>query len=116
MADYVDGNALAGPLSAVFRADMTTAVCCCHGCGETTALAAEMVYGVHGTVIRCRSCDDVLVTLVETPDRTVLSFPGLASLSVEHRPVEHGPVEHGPVDQSPDGHDPSSETGRPPTA
>jgi hypothetical protein len=83
MSSHVDGNALAGPLSEVFRTDMTTAVCCCDGCGDTTTLASEMVYGTHGTVVRCRSCDDVLITVVETPDRTVLSFPGVTSVSVE---------------------------------
>ncbi|PSL39243.1 hypothetical protein CLV49_2877 [Labedella gwakjiensis] len=86
MSSHVDGNALAGTLSEVFRTDMTTAVCCCDGCGETTTLASEMVYGTHGIVVRCRSCDDVLITLVETPDRVVLSFPGVSSMSVERGP------------------------------
>ncbi|RUR00938.1 DUF6510 family protein [Labedella endophytica] len=83
MSSHVDGNALAGPLSEVFHTDMTTAVCCCDGCGETTTLASEMVYGAHGLVVRCRSCDDVLITIVETPERVVLSFPGVSSVSVE---------------------------------
>ncbi len=87
MASHVDGNALAGPLSEVFRTDMTTAVCCCGGCGDTTSLASEMVYGTdglaHGSVVRCRACDDVLLTLVETPDRTVVRFAGVTTLSVE---------------------------------
>jgi hypothetical protein len=87
MSSHVDGNALAGPFSEVFRTDMTTAVCCCGGCGDTTTLATEMVYGTdalaHGSVVRCRSCDDVLITLVETPDRVVVRFPGIATLSVD---------------------------------
>jgi hypothetical protein len=83
MSSHVDGNALAGALSEVFRADMTAAVCCCGRCGDTTTLATEMVYGAHGAVVRCRSCDDVLITIVGTPDRVVLSFPGVSSVTVE---------------------------------
>jgi hypothetical protein len=87
MSSHVDGNALAGALSEVFRTDMTTAVCCCDGCGDTTTLATEMVYGTHGTVVRCRACDDVLITVVETPGRMVLSFPGVSSVSIERPPT-----------------------------
>lgn len=87
MSSHVDGNALAGPLSEVFRTDMTTAVCCCGGCGDTTTLATEMVYGTdalaHGSIVRCRACDDVLITLVETPDRVVVRFPGVTTLTVD---------------------------------
>lgn len=82
MSEHVDGNALAGPLSEIFRSDMTVARCSCRGCGDVTSLATEMVYEGHGTVVRCRSCDDVLITIVEAPDRTVLTFPGVSSVSV----------------------------------
>jgi Family of unknown function (DUF6510) len=89
MPTHVDGNALAGPLSEIFRIDMTTATCCCDGCGDVASLASEMVYRGLGTVVRCRQCDDVLMVFVETPNQTVMSVRGLRSLSVPAPPPQH---------------------------
>ena len=88
MPTHVDGNALAGPLSEIFRVDMTTAMCCCEGCGDVAPLANEMVYHGLGTVVRCRQCDDVLMVLVATPDETVMSVRGLRSLSLPAPPKQ----------------------------
>lgn len=82
MTRHVDGNALAGPLSEILRVDITAAMCCCEGCGDFSALASEMVHNGAGIVVRCRQCDDVLITAVTTPDRTVVRFHGLRSVSI----------------------------------
>ena len=73
----------------MFRVDMTTATCCCGGCGDVASLASEMVYHGPGTVVRCRQCDDVLMVLVATPDGTVLSLQGLRSLSLPAPPTQY---------------------------
>jgi hypothetical protein len=63
--EHLDGNAAAGELSEVFALDPTTAVATCAGCGMTGTMAQAMVYetGI-GTVLRCPSCDTVLLRYV----------------------------------------------------
>ncbi|HET9011926.1 MAG TPA: DUF6510 family protein [Gemmatimonadaceae bacterium] len=58
----LDGNAAAGPLSEAFAAEMTTAIGTCAGCGARAALGTTHVYtGGPGTVLRCSSCESVLI-------------------------------------------------------
>jgi Family of unknown function (DUF6510) len=60
--DHLDGNAAAGELSEVFTLDVTTAVATCAGCGMTGPLATAMLYEAGmGAVLRCPSCDAVLL-------------------------------------------------------
>jgi hypothetical protein len=81
--DHVDGNALAGPLSEYFRVDVTTALGRCASCGTTAQLARAMVYPDEmGFVVRCGSCDDVLMTLVTGPDRGWLDLSGISNLQL----------------------------------
>ena len=78
-----DGNALAGPLSEVFTAEVTTAVARCGGCGATTVLAELAVYGPDpGLVARCPGCADPMLRIVRTPDSVWLDLSGTASLRV----------------------------------
>jgi hypothetical protein len=58
----LDGNAAAGILSEVFVPDLTTARARCANCGAIRALGALHVYA-HGmgTVMRCPSCDAVVL-------------------------------------------------------
>jgi hypothetical protein len=58
----LDGNAAAGILSEVFVPDLTTARAMCANCGAIRALGALLVYS-HGmgTVMRCPSCDAVVL-------------------------------------------------------
>ncbi|MDQ1572918.1 MAG: hypothetical protein QOH44_477, partial [Actinomycetota bacterium] len=44
MMSHLDGNAIAGPLSEIFGADMTMASGRCGGCGDVSPLAMAMVY------------------------------------------------------------------------
>lgn len=81
--DHVDGNALAGPLSEYFRVDVTTAIGRCAGCSDTAQLARAMVYPDQmGLVVRCRNCNDVLMTVVIGPDRSWLDLSGISSLQL----------------------------------
>jgi Family of unknown function (DUF6510) len=83
---HLDGNAIAGPLADVFGFDATTASARCIGCGTIAMLATAMVYmDAMGTVVRCGSCDSVLLTLVEGPDRTWISLSGISALEVPQR-------------------------------
>jgi Family of unknown function (DUF6510) len=78
----VDGNAIGGMLMEVFGTEMTTVVGTCRSCGTASQVAEFAVYrpGL-GTVVRCRSCDNVLMVFVEIREVTCVDLMGLASLS-----------------------------------
>ncbi|WP_328390719.1 DUF6510 family protein [Nocardia sp. NBC_00416] len=86
--DHVDGNALAGPLSEVFVADITLCDCRCGHCGRTGPLASAMVY-THcpGRVARCSQCARVLLRITETPTGTWLDLGSGASLRLPAPPA-----------------------------
>ena len=77
----LDGNAIGGLLIEVFGTEMTTAVATCGSCGTARAVAELAVYmpGL-GTVVRCRSCDALLMTFVQVRGITCVDLEGLASL------------------------------------
>jgi hypothetical protein len=80
--DTLDGNAIGGLLAEVFGADMTTAVGTCGSCGAVTMVAELPVYLTEiGTVVRCRSCESVLMVFVSVCGITCVDLMGLASLS-----------------------------------
>jgi hypothetical protein len=78
----LDGNAIGGLLASVFGAEMTTAVGTCGSCGSVTMVAELPVYLTEiGTVVRCRSCQSVLMVFVTLRGITCVDLMGLASLS-----------------------------------
>jgi hypothetical protein len=75
---HLDGNVLAGPASGLLGFDATTALGQCDACGDVMELGQARVYGVPmGYVARCRSCDSVLVVIVERVGQRTLSTRGL---------------------------------------
>jgi hypothetical protein len=81
MQGHVDGNAIAGILSEVFAFDATCSIGRCSSCGDTGELARAMVYGgEQGYVVRCPACDNVLMVVVDSPDRRRIQMRGLAWL------------------------------------
>ena len=78
----VDGNAIGGLLIEVFRTEMTTAVGTCARCGAAGQVAELAVYrpGL-GTIVRCRSCDNVLMAFVQIRGVTCVDLQGLAQLT-----------------------------------
>ena len=80
---HVDGNALAGPLSELFDFDVTTAAARCAACGTTAMLAEAMVYEKpHSFIVRCSSCDAVLMIVLQKADATELDLTGIAWLQI----------------------------------
>jgi hypothetical protein len=81
--DYaVDGNAIGGLLASVFGADMTMAVGTCGTCGAVSLVAELAVYLTElGAVVRCRSCESVLMVFVSVRGITCVDLMGLASLT-----------------------------------
>ena len=78
----LDGNAAAGVLREVFAAEMTTAMGTCGGCGAVDAVGAVHVYVSAGIVLRCPSCESVLMRIVETETRLWVDLTGLRSLEL----------------------------------
>jgi len=80
---HLDGNVLAGPLSELFSVDMTVAVGRCNGCGDESVLASSMVYeSGPDIVVRCHSCDDVLMTIVRGPGDLRVEMRGFTMIKV----------------------------------
>ena len=79
--DYLDGNAAAGELSAIFAVDITTAQAECVHCGAHSRFAETHVYmECPGVVVRCQKCEGVLLRLVHAPDRIFLDLRGMTCL------------------------------------
>jgi len=77
----LDGNAIGGMLIEVFGTEMTTAVATCGSCGTASQVAELAVYMPElGAVVRCRSCDAMLMTFVRIRGVVCVDLMGLASL------------------------------------
>lgn len=78
----LDGNAIGGLLIEVFGAEMTMAVATCGSCGAAGPVAELAVYehGL-GAVVRCRSCEAVLMAFVRIRGVVCVDLMGLASLA-----------------------------------
>lgn len=73
--NYLDGNAIGGLLLELFGREMTNQKGCCDHCGAVNALGAVHVYvNAPGTIIRCPSCESVLIVIVEHRSGVRISF------------------------------------------
>ena len=86
-AQRVDGNAAAGILSELFVPDLTVARAKCASCGATGAIGVLLVYA-HGmgTVMRCPTCDGVVMRIARTPTHLWLDATGATSIAVSTPP------------------------------
>lgn len=81
---HLDGNAVAGPLWELFRFDIVAAIGRCRHCGAVHVFGEATVYvDAPGIVVRCASCEGVLLRLVETPTRYWLDVSGLSYLQID---------------------------------
>ena len=79
--EAVDGNAIGGLLHEVFGNEMTGAPTVCVYCRDARPVAELMVYlRAPGTVVRCRTCHNVLMAFVAVHDRMCVDLQGLAVL------------------------------------
>jgi Family of unknown function (DUF6510) len=74
----LDGNAAAGILSEVFVPDVTAARATCANCGATREMGALLVYANGmGMVIRCPSCDAVVLRIARPRKQLWLDLSGV---------------------------------------
>lgn len=83
MENKLDGNAAAGMLQEIFPFEMTLVQVTCTGCGTINPIGATTAY-MHGmgTVIRCPSCDTVLIRVARTKGRYWLDMRGVRVLQI----------------------------------
>lgn len=81
----LDGNAMAGVLQELFVDDVTTARGACATCGAIGDVGQQHLYMYPrspGAVLRCSTCESVLMVVVHARDRVRFALRGLAWLEV----------------------------------
>lgn len=79
----LDGNALAGNLSEIFRVDITAAFGQCTHCKNGGPVAETWVFAsAAGLVARCPVCAEVVLRLVRDDGRAWLDLSGLDCLQI----------------------------------
>ncbi|OEO31048.1 hypothetical protein VW23_018340 [Devosia insulae DS-56] len=82
-AMMLDGNAVAGRFAALFGAEMTTSLTECASCGQDHMMGALLAFThAPGVVLRCPSCEAVMIKLVETPRGVYLDARGAAFVRI----------------------------------
>jgi len=82
----LDGNAIGGSLAAPSGSDMTAVPGKCSHCGTVSVVASMRVYlRAPGAVVRCPTCDGVVLRIVETAEATYIDARGAAYLRLERR-------------------------------
>jgi len=83
MENKLDGNAAGGILQEIFPFEMTLVQTTCEGCGTSGTIGELAVYkhGM-GTIIRCPSCDNVLIRVVQAKGRYWLDMRGVRVLQI----------------------------------
>ena len=81
----LDGNAAAGLLQELFVHELTAARGACATCGAVGEMGAQHLYmspRSPGAVLRCASCESVLMVVVHAGGRFRLGLQGLAWLEM----------------------------------
>jgi hypothetical protein len=81
----LDGNAAAGMLREVFAYDLTAARAACASCGAVAEMGSQHTYMHHlspGAVLRCNSCQEVLMVFVHSGGRYRLGMRGMTWLEL----------------------------------
>lgn len=73
----LDGNAVAGLLHEIFAIEMTATPTECATCGNEAELGALLAFTqAPGAVLRCPTCENVMIRIVQTPQATYLDARG----------------------------------------
>jgi uncharacterized protein DUF6510 len=73
----LDGNAAASLFQEIFTADVTIAQIQCGACGSVGGWGSLHLYGrPMGSVLRCISCDSILMRVAHTPRGRWLEMTG----------------------------------------
>ena len=82
----VDGSSIGGLLASLLGADVTGMPGQCATCATVHVVGTMRVYmRGPGIVVRCPSCTEVVLRVVETPTATSLDLAGLRALRIARR-------------------------------
>jgi uncharacterized protein DUF6510 len=85
----LDGNALAGLLQGIFGTEMTANPAECGNCGSVSEMGGLLAFThAPGAVLRCPACEEVMMTVVETPTAIYLDARGAAYVRIARPPSE----------------------------
>ncbi len=77
----LDGNAAGGLLREVFAFDATVARTTCVGCARMVPIGELRLYAIElGAILRCPSCEEVVVRIARTPRGLWLDLRGAATV------------------------------------
>ncbi len=77
----LDANAVAGTLEEIFRRDVTASATVCAHCGNSAALATLLAFTRGpGVVLRCSSCEQVVLRFTVTPGGVRMDLRGVSSI------------------------------------
>ena len=79
----LDANATAGLLYEIFGAEMTASPTECAHCGREGEIGTLLAFTQGpGIVLRCSSCENVVIRIVPTPEAIVLDARGAVYLKI----------------------------------
>ncbi len=77
----LDANAAAGLLQEIFGIDMTAAPTECANCGQEGEIGTLLAFTqAPGVVLRCPSCESIVVRITQTPDAFYIDARGAVYL------------------------------------
>lgn len=77
----LDANATAGLLFEIFGAEMTASPTECASCGNSGEIGALLAFTQGpGIVLRCSTCENVVLRIVQTPEAVYLDARGAVYL------------------------------------
>lgn len=80
----LDGNAVAGLLQEIFAIEMTVSPMECASCGYEGEVGALLAFTqAPGVVLRCPTCENVVMRVVQTTEAIYLDARGTAYLRLE---------------------------------
>ena len=77
----LDANATAGLLHEIFGVEMTAAPTECANCGNEGEIGTLLAFTQGpGVILRCSTCENVVLRIVQTPDEIILDARGAVYL------------------------------------
>jgi Family of unknown function (DUF6510) len=80
----LDGNAAAGILSEIFALEMTSNWIECANCGREGEIGTLLAFmQAPGVVLRCPSCEHIILRIVQSPETIYLDLRGAVYVSLK---------------------------------
>jgi hypothetical protein len=85
----LDANAIAGLLQEVFGVEMTAAPTECAHCGNESDMGTLLAFTQGpGIVLRCSTCGQIMIRIVQSPDATFIDARGAVYLRLARPKAE----------------------------